>query len=342
MVTLCHQLLLPNVALAQLTGNDPATDGSTLISERGTTGAGGSSDSRQSRIKEVETGGSQRGEALYSIPVATALGAGGVQPSIALAYASSARKASWVGYGWSVAVGEISRSLVDGVPTYDDEVDAFEWDGRPLVRSVDPAQPNRYHTRIESFARVEKTGTSWEVRSKDGSVARYGIGANSRVASPLHAGQPTFRWLLAEREDRHGNITSFLYDESDPGERYIKEIRYVLRRSGGVLRSMSGASAPDESVDRVVRFALELRPDRKLSYASGFASELNKRLSSVEVRSGNQLIRKVVLEYAQSLDSQTSLLTRVREYGSDAEAAVPTPPRVHRFTYRSNVTGPAA
>jgi hypothetical protein len=310
---LCHQLLLPNVARAQLIGDGPATDGSSLIGERGSTGAGGSNDSKQPRTKELEIEGSQRGDAQYTIPVPTPLGAGGVRPPIVLAYASSARRPSWVGYGWSMTVGEISRSLVDGVPTYDDEQDAFEWDGRPLVRSLDPAQPNRYHTRIESFARVEKTGTSWEVRSKDGSVARYGIGVNSRVANPVHPGQPTFRWLLAEREDRHGNITSFLYDESDPGERYIKEIRYTLRRSGGVLRSTSGVSAPDESVDRVVQFALEPRPDRKLSYASGFASELNKRLRSIEVRSGSHLIRKLVLGYTESLDSYTSLLTSVSD-----------------------------
>lgn len=337
-LALCVQLILPTTALGI------ATDGSTLIGERGATGV-------NSTGETAPTSDPFAGTATYTIPILVPAGAGGLQPTLALRYASSNRSASWVGYGWSLEASAIRRSLKEGVPAHDDAVDAFELDGTLLV--PDATATGRFHTRRESFSRIEQIGTSWEIRSKDGAISRYGIDANSTITNTNPAASPpnpTFAWLLAEREDPHGNIIHYLYDDTDPGQRYLKEIRYTLRRPGGPgspLQSLNESAAPQNAVDRVIRFTLEddpltpeadLRPDPTLSHAAGFLQEMNRRLQYIDVVAGDALVRRYELFYGvQSPDSQTSLLREVRDHGSDALSGTATPPRVHAFTYQSNV-----
>ena len=309
-----------------------ATDGSTLIGDRGATGVNGVGEPSTPEAADHFTGA-----ALHGLRLDLPTGTGGHTPSLTLRYSSSNRKASWVGYGWSLEPSIVQRSLRDGVPTYS-ETDTFELDGQRLVQGTDPQQPDQFRTRQESFRRIERVGLSWEVRSKDATIRRYGIDENSRVDQATGS---TYQWLLAEEEDRFGNIIQYQYEEIDSGRRYLKEIRYTLRRgAGGELVSLSGTVAPDGSVDRVVRFHLETaqRPDRKLWFAAGFPQDLNRRLSHIDVISGGGLMRRYELAYGLSPDSHTSLLKEVRRYGSDADSANPTPPLVRTFKYQSNVT----
>ncbi|MEM7264256.1 MAG: SpvB/TcaC N-terminal domain-containing protein, partial [Planctomycetota bacterium] len=228
------------------------------------------------------------------------------------------------------------RSAREGVPAYDDSVDEFEINGERLLPSSDPTQPNRFHTYRESFSRIERVGDAWEVRSPSGTVSRYGISDNSRVTNPNDGA--VLSWHLAEHEDTFGNIIQYVYSEATPGRRHLSEIRYTLRKSGSTLVSLSGAAAPDDTIDRVIRFHLQDRPDKKLSYRNGFAQELNHRLWRIDVESEGGLIRRYELSYETSPDSHASLLSAVSHYGADADEPSPTAPHVESFTYQSNVT----
>ena len=57
------------------------------------------------------------GRATTSIPLGVPPGRKGVQPSLALAYASSNRN-SWTGMGWSLDVAYIECNTKNGVPSY--------------------------------------------------------------------------------------------------------------------------------------------------------------------------------------------------------------------------------
>lgn len=63
------------------------------------------------------------GTGTFSVPVAVAAGRAGVQPSMALSYASSGGN-SCLGFGWSLSVPTIVRQSDRGLPHYDDET---EW-----------------------------------------------------------------------------------------------------------------------------------------------------------------------------------------------------------------------
>jgi hypothetical protein len=247
---------------------------------------------------------------------------------------SFARRDSWVGYGWQLSLGAITRSLEKGVPKYNNS-DDYLFDDQELVE--DSQTNRRYHTKRETFLRIDKisdpAGDYWEVRSKSGTVARYGNTAQSRVDN--QSGK-TFAWLLSEVEDLHGNAYRVTYTpvpgESSPpgavqdaGVRYPAEIRYTLRRSGSQLQSLG--------VDRIVSFQLEPRDDVSVRYSAGFEQELAHRLFAIEVRVGSDLVRRYELGYDESPDSFRSLLAEVRDYGADPAGA----PHVTSFSYTNNV-----
>ncbi|MEX2204943.1 MAG: SpvB/TcaC N-terminal domain-containing protein, partial [Myxococcota bacterium] len=301
------------------------TDNSTPVNARGATGLVDPSSGIASNSTQPFTG-----ESTFALPIVVPQGTGGMSPSLALSYSSGNSSDSWVGYGWSLGIGSVQRSSKNGVPKYDDDLDTFVLDGQELI--PDGAVTDRYHTRRETFLRIDRlVDGSWEVRSPDGTVSRYGMTANARVG---RGASETFAWFLSERVDLHGNGFRALYDELDPGNRHPVEIRYGLRTGSSGLESLNPGN-PD-SVDRVIRFVLEARPDRRVHHSGRFAQELNRRLRDVEVTVGGSLIRRYHLDYgAQSQDSRRSLLRAVLEFGADNGAL--QPPRTTSFAYSSNV-----
>ncbi len=183
------------------------TDGSTNIGDRGGSGR----PEQGSTAPSAAAADPFSASANFSLPIAVPPGAGGLTPSVALSYSSSNHGASWVGKGWSLNPGEIRRSLkngtpplVGGVPAFDDATDTFLLGGDELVR--EGPIPGRFHTRRESFLRIDRVGDTWEVRSKNGHIRRFGVTPNDRVASGLEGGPTglTVSWLLSEEEDPSG------------------------------------------------------------------------------------------------------------------------------------------
>ena len=180
---------------------------------------------------------------------------------------------------------------------------------------------------------LDPSGDSWEVRSPSGVATIYGVDTNSRIERSTGT-VTTFSWLPALFFDLHDNAARVTYDRTDPGTAHLAEVRYGLERVGNQAQSLDGTS----NSDRVVSFVLEPRPDPSVSYLAGLESRLERRLSQIDIEVGGVLLRRYTLDYgAPSNDSLRSLLRSVSEYGLDADAAQPTPPRVTTFAYHSNV-----
>lgn len=212
---------------------------------------------RASGRTPFETSVSDDGRARVSIPLLSPPGRGGLQPSLALEYDSSAGD-GMVGVGWRLTgLSSISRCNANPANKGGYESQAgTEWclDG---IRLVPNGTTNQYVTLIDTEQLVERTSAGWTITAPDGSSREYNAGFPS--ASPMS-------WKLSEIRDVFGNDIRLTYDSAD-----------------GLPVSMAyaGHRASNLAPSRSVAFQYEAR----LSPVSGFAYSspmaLNRRLNRV-------------------------------------------------------------
>jgi RHS repeat-associated protein len=244
-----------------------------------------------------------RGSASYTIPIEVAPGRAGVEPGLAFQYTSSTGNGA-LGIGWSIdgfsSISRCARTYAqDVVPraVQGDIADAYCLDGKRLVL----VGPNEYRTQVESFSKivaVGDTGTgpqSFKVFTKEGRILSYGTTRNAR--SLLHGGV-IGTWHLNREEDRSKNFLRITYEQtlSDPlgtGDAATSEI---------VPKAINYTGFDTEDGDRDVVFNYDTdRGDMLDGYRlGGGAFSRSKRLRSVEVRAGNQVVRHYDLSYEES------------------------------------------
>ena len=203
------------------------------------------------------------GTGTFSVPISTSPGRSGFGPQLSLSYDSGTGNGPF-GFGWTLALPQISRKTSKGIPRYNDaeESDVFLISGAedlvPVINDDLPGDSeytiNRYRPRIEGlFARIERWtrkhdgDVHWRSISKDNVLSIYGKSPASRIFSPDNT-HHIFSWLLCESRDDKGNVILYEYksengigiDLSLPSEanrggreddrretnRYIKHIRY--------------------------------------------------------------------------------------------------------------------
>lgn len=239
----------------------------------------------------------------HHIPITTAPGRKGIQPALGLSYRSGSSN-SWVGLGFSLNPGYITRSTKLGPPTYNDTQDTFylitDAGTSELVYLVD----NLYQAKIESsFTKFYKEADdSWKVVGKDGSILRFGQSPESKEGSS----QGTFSWHVTRAQDTNGNYINYLYTK-DQGKSYLSRIDYTGHTSG---------IAPTNTVE----FYLEARDDIVSSYLSSARVATAKRLKEILVKVNSELVWRYLLEYAYSADTNRSLLRSVTQYGADGKS----------------------
>ena len=250
------------------------------------------------------------GAATLEIPIEVPKGTGGFEPELALRYSSHGTDGPF-GVGWSLRLGEISRTLRFGTPAYDAS-DQYELDGELLVHN---SSENRYHTATEQFWRIRTVAGAWEVTYPNGNKAWYGRTADSRI---IHTPSGTIaRWLLSDLDDANGNRIRVQYvSKGDPGTQYPDVITYSYRASTG---------QPVGGLKRV-RFIYEAaqRPDVMHSFPGGVETRLSWRVaevrSSYQAASGQERpFRRLALRYGSptGLATQRSRLHETQLYGSD-------------------------
>jgi RHS repeat-associated protein len=269
------------------------------------------------------------GAATLSIPLVVPAGANGFQPDLALTY-NSQRGNGWVGRGWDLSLPSIARITKFGMPSYSDHPvsgDRFALDDDRLVRD----DAGIYRTMRDNFARIQAvesppgTISHWIVRRTDGTTQSFGSTPDSRIQTTLPNQEvKTFRWLLSRTEDPNGNYIRYEYtaaptNDPDDGQAYPTRISY----------SFAGDEAAGSATLRTVDFTLSTtnRLDKTIVYTGGARTETSRRLESIAMRAGGQLVTRYDLEYVDEAGAdppnRASLLRRVERVGADGTSTLP-------------------
>lgn len=277
--------------------------------------AGSAKDEQKSQVKamasmasseSISVGGgsggvnSVMGSYGYSYPIEAPPGRGGFAPDLALSY-SSMQGNGWLGVGWALSVGYISRSLKNGKPKYTDE-DTFvinlKGTSIPLVR-----EGEEFRLKDEGlFLRIRKSGEGWWVTDKGGASYYFGTTNESRQMAP---GDGIYKWCLDKMVDPNGNAILYSYETDEPNNQiYLKEISY--------------------DVDNYIVFQSETdeRYDTVPSYSTHFRVVTAKYLSQIKVYNGGKsrknLVRRYAISWKDTKLTKESMIRKITMYVNGA------------------------
>lgn len=249
----------------------------------------------------------------FSYPLEIPKGRAGVEPKISLSYSSSGGD-GWLGVGWNLGLGAITRTTQYGQLFYDGR-DVYTYGGKRLIKVSGPANSENGVYRLEiddgSFARLELTGIEtggvWTVFDKSGTKIFYGENLSERIYVP-GANTKTYSWQFTRTVDLNGNFLRAVYDDSLYATNhvlYLKEIRYT------------GNTAAGFDAYQYVRFKLKSRSDAYTSRAPGFAMKVDQLLDVIEVgwqnpSGGESKLWDYTMEYITSADSNRPLVERIK------------------------------
>ncbi|MFH1317766.1 MAG: SpvB/TcaC N-terminal domain-containing protein [Candidatus Omnitrophota bacterium] len=236
-----------------------------------------------------------------AVPIAVPPGRAGMQPNLALTYRSS-NPNSWLGVGFNLSSGQITRSTRLGPPSYNDQEDTFYFISDNGTTELLHLIDNLYQARIESsFTKFFKqTDDSWKIIGKDGSTLFFGQTPDSKETSP----KGTFSWYLNKAIDTNSNYIEYKYTKNQ-NKSYLSQINYTGSQTQGIQPT------------NTINFFLEDRTDLISSYISTNPITTAKRLKEIEINTNSQLVWRYKLEYDYSQDTNRSLLKRIRQLAAD-------------------------
>ena len=282
---------------------------------------------------------SSSGEARISYPIEVPPGRAGLQPSLAVAYDSTAGN-GWVGQGWDLAVPSISVDTRFGVPRYDSvkETETYTMGAEQLAGATgDRAAEKSFRSRVEGgFVKIVRHGTgpanySWETVDKTGAHSFYGGTPESMLRDD--AGN-VFQWALRETRDAHGNVMRLhtviqedvgVVGGTVPGRNiYLREITYT-----GTTAAPEGPYAVTFIRDRELEEPR--RDDVSIDARGGFKRVSADLLRRIEITMNDDPVRAYELNYTAGAFNKT-LLKSVTEYGEDNQ-----PFHTHTFAYYDDI-----
>lgn len=255
----------------------------------------------------------------------------GIEPQIALNYNSSRKTKlgglyqGWLGYAWGLDGFDVIERATPGygMPAYDAN-DIYLLDGQAMVACtagmVSPscATGGTHATENESYRRIALNSTTneWKVTDRDGTVSTFrSVAAVANLSVPPtipgdgHQGSPStvpnpaydlaysYRWLLASVTDTNGNTVTYSYTCPASPVCYPSSVTY------------NGTS---------ITFYYETRPDMILMGNGRDISETSQRIKTIGVTVSGAVRSAYKLTYDQAPFSNTSRLTQVTRYGTDA------------------------
>ncbi|MDP1922902.1 MAG: FG-GAP-like repeat-containing protein [Myxococcales bacterium] len=239
------------------------------------------------------------------LAIAIPAGAGGVHPTLALAYDSNSPD-GLVGRGWRLeGLPIVTRARLGGGPRFDAS-DALQTHEGVLVREGNTGPYRAQHDNQSawffegtcgsgpcSLRMEDRDGWRWYFGESDNArlreystVAAWGL---SRVVSPSGLSW-SVRWLNAERQ-------------------LLPESVSWTHGAGAELRRVAFTYDARPATDRIPTFTTELE------------GSLDRRLSRITVTSAEVPVREYRLTY-DAVERRRSLLTSVREYGADGTSAL--------------------
>ncbi|MES0491848.1 MAG: RHS repeat-associated core domain-containing protein, partial [Leptospirales bacterium] len=243
----------------------------------------------------------------------------------------------WLGIGWSLGLGSISRTTKNGQLFYDHR-DTFTWGGKRLVKvsGVVGSENGEYRPEIEngSFTRLTLTdaenGGVWTVEDSSGKKTIFGATRDERIYRPDNVTK-TYTWQFSKTVDLNGNSMYAIYDTSLYATHhalYLKEIRYTANENTG------------DPAKLFVRFHLKDRTDFYVSKAPGFIMKMDKLLDKIEMGkddggfTGESILWDYKMEYVISNDSNRPLLTTIDSSKNTTKPVFHYQPAVHNFSWQ--------
>ncbi|MES0489524.1 MAG: SpvB/TcaC N-terminal domain-containing protein [Leptospirales bacterium] len=263
-------------------------------------------------------------------------GRAGVMPQISLGYTSSGGD-GWVGIGWALGMGAVSRTTRNGELYYDHR-DTFSWGGKRLVKVSGElnSENGEYRPEIEdgSFTRLTltdaNTGGIWTVEDSSGRKSIFGATREERIYRPDNVNK-TYTWQFSKTIDKNGNSMYAVYDTSLYSTHhisYLKEIRYTGNDNTGDVAKL------------FVRFHLKDRTDFYISKGPGFIMKMDKLLDKIEMgKDDGGIFSETILwdyqmEYTISADSNRPLLKTIHSSKNTTKPVFHYQPAVHNLGWQ--------
>ena len=257
------------------------------------------------------------GAAAVTVPIRVPPGRKQATPELALRYSSHAGL-SFVGLGWSLPLGVLSRVTERGTPScLGPDPEAFRLTLSASSNDLVRASGDRYLLELDeghAEAIPDRAANTWTVRTREGMTYTFGAAADARVfagADRFHdpAGCAfTTAWHVTRLEDPNGNAIELAWAKS--GNSPIPtELLYGGNADAGIPHPFR---VRFESEDLV---ALGRPILRRL--ASGVDQTLERRLRSVVVEARESAsaefeeLHRYALEYDDGLDTADFLLAAV-------------------------------
>jgi len=255
------------------------------------------------------------GAATYDMDFPVLPGPGGLKPVVKLSYnsqvideGSAFTQASWVGMGWSLDTGAITRNMHE---TNDDvSDDTFMISANGISGQLLPVAVNgsitTYNTANQTYTKVQfdSSVNAWKAWGKDGTIYQFAYTAKTSgnaCETNVSGLNLTWQWSLTSITDIFGNTITYSYD---PGIKsgcqnvvavYPKTIVYA----GGNYQ---------------IEFVTEARADYKQSWTQpankAFYSTKRLRELKFQHKEGSNWVttRKFVFSYAPNTGSENVIL----------------------------------
>ena len=270
------------------------------------------------------------GAATYQIDLPTFEGPNGLKPELSLTYnsqiideGSAYSQASWVGMGWSLETGMITRDMhgTNGTLTDDSYMLSLGGISGRLLPISSSGTKTSYALSQDSFDKIEfdSASNSWTVYSKDGLVYLFGDGNTGGTSfnvkySNLNGCETNrdvlinWGWALRKITDRFGNAIDFSYDIQKKGPTCLNDIAILPK-------GISYAGGKFE-----INFVLEERSDYLPSWNDSSSRVLfsKKRLDKVQFLVNNAIVKTYDLTYG---NGQSQAILPKFEWQGDARTS---------------------
>src|SRR3989344_78036 len=256
----------------------------------------------------------------YSYSLKLPAGRNNMTPTVNLTYNSEDKNNnSNFGLGWSLSIPKIERVNKRGTDTLYANNDFRS----SLSGDLKYISSNSYGAKVDdgSFLNYQFLNNTWTATTKDGNIYTFGDVANARLSDPNDSSR-IYSWYITKIQDTNGNSIVYSYIKApvyiSENEIYIDAISYAGDGSGDGLY--------------MIKFYRDDRPDKYVSYATGFISTITQRIFEIRVLTNGSITRKYNLNYELGDNGSRSMLKSVTETGRDENGITTTMPSLE-FSY---------
>jgi len=217
-----------------------------------------------------------------------------------------------LGNAWSLSKSYIYRNT-EGTRTQTDDDTYYLVLNGATAKLVYVPNEDRYHTEQESYSHIKQDGETWTVKTKEGTIFRFGINQETSLESSLES--YTSLWYLEEVEDTHSNKINYHYLKNPEQDKsmYLDKIIYSTNE---------------------IKFNYNFNAHNGFyGYIYGTKIEQTALLDNIEIKTNNVLQRKYKLDY-KTIDDK-KFLNKIRKIGNDGTSELPPV----EFRYYENSKG---